>query len=1522
MADIDDKVVSMKFDNLNFEKNISDTLRSLEKLRQSLDFANSTRGMNELSAASSKFNMNGMGEAVDGVGAKFLALTTIGITALATITTHAITAGARIVKGLSLQPVMDGFREYETNINSIQTILANTDSKGIKLEDVNRALDQLNQYADQTIYNFSEMTRNIGTFTAAGVDLDTSVASIKGIANIAAISGSNAEQASTAMYQLSQAMASGTVKLMDWNSVVNAGMGGEVFQKALFEAGKAAHTLTDVPVGQTFDQWKDAGNTFRGSLESGWLTAEVLTKTLQGFTGDLTEAQIMAMGYTKEQAAEVMRLGKIGKAAATEVKTFTQLIGTVKEAVGSGWATSFRLIVGDFEESKKLFTGLSSIIGNVVGASADARNKVLQGWRDLGGRDVLLQGFENLAAAIGSVIGPLVNAFRDIFPPMTAQRLFDLTEAVANFLKGLRLTAETSNNLRHTFAGLFAVVEIGWTIFKELVGVVADIIRSFSGAGGGILSFTGNVGDMLVHLNKVLVEGGGIHRFFEKLSDVVQKPIEFMQNLTSTVISFFKGFSDNKQVEAGLARLEDRFDSLNRVSSRLSGFFDNIKSVFDKVFVYVKTWFSELGAKLAEAFQPGDFDAAVDIVNVGLLGGIILMLKKFINGGLKIDFGEGLFEKINGALDGLTGTLKSMQANVKAETLMKIAIAVGVLTVSIVALSLIDSDALAKAMVAITVGFGQLIGAMSLLENIGSGVMSGVKVGILAASMILLASAMAILSIAVKNLSSLGWEELAKGLIGIGVGLGIMIAALYLLPPSAGMIASGAAMVVISAALLLLSQAVKSFAEMSWAELAKGLAGVAGGLVVVAAAMWLMPPGMIAIGLGLIAVSAGLLVLAKAVESFADMSWSEMGKGLLGIGAALVIIAGAMWLMPPGMLLTAAGLLVLSVALNVMAKAVEALGGMKFGDIVKGLGALAVMLGILAAAMIVMTGTLVGAAALVVVSAALVVLTGVLKILGGMSIAEIATGLGALAATFLLLGVAATLLTPVIPMLYGLGVALSLLGIAFTLFGVGAYLVAKAFETLAIAGKTGVTVLIEVIKMLITALPEFVGALIKSLLDSASELIAAGPLFIKLVTALLLQILETVITLAPKIGEAFGEIIGAGLKIIRERFPEFLTTGFELLMTLLRGIRDNIGEVTSLGVDIVVNFAKTLVDNVDKIVNSAITLLVAFLTSISDRIGDVVDAGLNLLVNLLLGISDNINKVVDAAYSIVTTFITEVGANASSIASAGLDALINFLTGIGENLIKVTNAATDLIVAFISGIDDNALKIINAAADMVIDFLNGLADTIRTRTPEFIAAGRNIVGAIVDGMIAGLKNTPVIGEAIKLAQGVVGAVKGVFSIFSPSKVFMEIGRRVVQGLALAFSNDTTAENSAVDHAERIITAVQDSLTKLESSIPGMDDLTPIITPVLDLTKVQLASRNLDRLLSVSAISPGVSLSQARIISTTTDLESKANAEPVSVAPSEVRFEQNIYSPTALSTNDIYRNTKSQIVLAKEELAIP
>ena len=437
---IDQRVVEMQFDNKDFERNVSTTMSTLDKFKRSLNMDGATRGLENVNTAAKKVDLSGLSDGVEAVRVKFSALDIMGATVFANLANSAYQAGKRIVSALTLDPVKTGFQEYETQINATQTILANTASKGSTIVDVNKALEELNKYADLTIYNFTEMTRNIGTFTAAGIDLDTSVNAIQGIANLAAVSGSTSQQASTAMYQLSQALAAGTVRLMDWNSVVNAGMGGEMFQKALRETSELLGTGAEAAIA--------AEGSFRESLRMGWLTSDVLTQTLKKFTATganervaeytglskeavaaaLEEAEAMygeadAIAYASKALAEksgknakeieaTLQFAKNAQDAATKVKTFTQLWDVMKESAQSGWAQTWKILVGDFEEAKSLITPIADFMTGVLGKMSDARNKLLE--------SALGMGFTNMMSGFRSILTTTQNGIDRVMAPVNA----------------------------------------------------------------------------------------------------------------------------------------------------------------------------------------------------------------------------------------------------------------------------------------------------------------------------------------------------------------------------------------------------------------------------------------------------------------------------------------------------------------------------------------------------------------------------------------------------------------------------------------------------------------------------------------------------------------------------------------------------------------------------------------------------------------------------------------------------------------------------------------------------------------------------------------------------------------------------------------------------------------------------------------------------------------------------------------------------------------------------------------------
>lgn len=478
---IDKRIVQMRFDNAQFESGVSKTMGTLDKLKKALHLENAVDGISKVQSAFSKFDATGITGGIDTINAKFNTMQMVAFSVMQNIVNDAYAKGKQLAKAFTIEPVFSGFSEYETQINAVQTILANTQDKGTTIEDVNKALDELNHYADLTIYNFTEMTRNIGTFTAAGIDLESSVGAIKGIANLAAISGSTSYQASTAMYQLSQALAAGVVNLQDWNSVVNAGMGGQVFQNALKRTAKQ--------MGKDVDALIEKFGSFRLSLSEGkWLTADVLTETLKQFAGAYTEADLIQKGYSQSQAAEIIKMAETATDAATKVKTFTQLFDTLKEAEQSGWTQTWEIIVGDFTEAKDFLTGLSDYFSNIINESSDKRNNFLKEVFSSSGQYVHKEDWENLTNngvvgyAFRTALMDTARAHGIAIDKMIVEE-GSFSESLKNGWLTLDIFNEVLDKTKENGLAAEAALNNTGTTVDNLKNVVAEVIRGNWGAG-------------------------------------------------------------------------------------------------------------------------------------------------------------------------------------------------------------------------------------------------------------------------------------------------------------------------------------------------------------------------------------------------------------------------------------------------------------------------------------------------------------------------------------------------------------------------------------------------------------------------------------------------------------------------------------------------------------------------------------------------------------------------------------------------------------------------------------------------------------------------------------------------------------------------------------------------------------------------------------------------------------------------------------------------------------------------------
>jgi tape measure domain-containing protein len=1240
MSSVDNRIVEMDFKSAGFINGVNNVISALGRLREKLKFGDEARALDDLNSAGSRFNLGGMGAAADRVASHFNAMRIVAFTALANITNRAVDAGISLVKAFTVDPIKAGLDVYETKINAIQTILANTQAEGTNLKQVTDALNQLNVYANKTVYNFGQMAHNIGVFTAAGVDLKTSVASIKGIANLAALSGSSAEQASNGMYQLSQAIAAGVVKLQDWNSVVNAGFGGKVFQNALVETARAQGVQVDKMIAKY--------GSFRQSLQSGWLSSKILTDTLQTFTGDLSASQLRAMGYTEAETKAIQKQAAAAVQSATQIRTITQLQAALREEVATAWANVWEQLIGNINGASSTLTNIHNILENAFTKPVYDLANLLKGFNELGGRALVFQSIKNIFAGLKSVLQPIAQAFRDIFPPATAETLFHMALTLTTFTEKLKLSAKASEDIRRIFDGIFSAVKIVIDVFKGLFGALGQSASATGKAGGSLLDFIAKIADFITRIRKAIEAGNAFTDFFRILGNIISIPIKILTG-------------------AG--------NAIGAVGDKTKSAFGVIASFTSKI----ADEFSKIGQAIGNAIKNGDFSSVLTILNQVLFGGVLLAIRKFFTGlGKKELPGSGLFSSIKESFETLTGTLKTMQTNLKSDTLLKIAAAVGILTASVVALSLIDTGRLAKALSALGVMFTELLTGMLVVGKIAA---SGgiLKMGGIAAALILLSTAILILSGAVAILAQFSWTQLAKGLGSIAVLLlELSVATAIMSGNSKGLITTAIALNAIAVALNLLAIAVGTLGKMDFGKLAKGIGSVAAILLVVAGFNAISGGGkaLIATAASMVILGGALNVIALAVKQLGDIGTGQLVRGLLGIAGALGIIALAMLIMPKDLPLTAAGLLLVSVSLEILSKALARMGALSWGAVARALVLLAGSLVIIAAAMIAMTEALPGAAALIVVAGALAILAPILVILGKQSWGDIVKGLAALAGVFVVLGLAGLLLTPLIPALVGLGAAIAILGVGLLAAGGGLALFGVGLTAIAVSGSAAAGALAGIVNTLLGLIPTVLAKVGETVGAFADAITRAIPAVVKAIVAVLTALLDAIIKVIPKAAKAFEKILDALIQIVGRDAPKVLATVAKLLLEIVRTIASHATAFAAAGFTIIANLLKGIAQKVPSVVAEATNIVVAFITAVGRGALRVTQTGINVIISFINGLADQIRasqpRLNAAGANLASAIITGmasgllggsgiIATTAENIAKSALDAAKNFL---------------------------------------------------------------------------------------------------------------------------------------------------------------------------------------------------------------------------------------------------------------------
>ena len=1264
--EIEQRVVQMKFDNAQFEAGTKVTLNTLDKLKQKLKFDDVEDSFSKIANSAKKVDMTSMANSVETTRLKFSALEAVAVGALTKIGASLADLATKTLKTFTVDPIMQGFSEYELKMNSVQTIMSST---GESIDVVNKYLEELNQYSDKTIYSFSDMTSNIGKFTNAGVKLDVAVAAMQGISNAAALAGSNSQQASSAMYNFSQAIANGYMGLTDWNSIANtAGMGTESFKQELIDTAVEMGTLVEVEGGYVSTTTNLQGKTsdlltatkgFTGSLQHQWMTADVLTATLAKYSDETTE------------------LGRKATAAAQDVKTFTGMMDALKESAGSGWAKTWEILFGDLEEAKTLWTPINNALGDIISKSAEARNKVLQDWVDLGGKSNLLDGFKNFFTGIGDILSRIGEAFRDVFGEFTGSDLELITSGFSNLLTALKPTEGVLNGIQKAFQTFFNVIKLGIEVLKIPLELIPIFEAVFERLGQAIKIVAPGFGDIANGISDFINSSDGAAKIIQNVADAVGIVAQNIANFIRTLkLDSFKNLVDSLS------------NIVEKVLSKIKGLKDQLSGVLDFKGVLNPT--NNLLQKFGDILNAIPWDSVVKGILGG--GGLVFAFTKLTNFSKSLtgymDKFLGIFKpfgdiagEVKSAIGAITEGLKGAEETLTPATWKDLGIGIGLVAASLLVLSSIETSKLGNAMASLTLIMGVMTGFAALSNKFGglgsaSGLISfGASILLLAnafeklsnipldkmegaslaisllaglittfslvtskfngdhkaklTELIGFAASILILVQGVEQLGRLNTDQLNNGLAGITVLVMEMTAAIAIISNMPKIKLNNiTSMITFAASMSILADAMVGIGSMSWEQIAKGLVGLAGVLTEMVLVTYILAKiDTKSMGFKMVSMAAGLTAMYAPLKLIGDMEWEQIAKGLVGIAGVMAEIVAFTMLIPDKSFLgAAASIVALSAGILIISEAVKSMGSLDWNEIAVGLTGLAGILTsiVLFAAAMPNKGLVEIGAGLVIMSAGIAVIGSVMKNLSSLSWEQLATGLLGMAGALTSVVVASRLIsnsgsTSLVVAAAGLAVLCStfksMSDMSWGEIGMSFVSIATAIGLVA-----GAALLLKPVAPAILGLSASLAAFSASivLLGAGLSLLGVGLALVggSLVTAVyaieqafdgLINIvkmaLESIIDLAPLLAEAFGAALTAILDVIVDSIDVIVDAIMRLLVSVVQSLSSYAGPlIDGLG-DFILVVIRGLSKYVPQIIEEGVKLIGDALIAIFDAVG-------------------------------------------------------------------------------------------------------------------------------------------------------------------------------------------------------------------------------------------------------------------------------------------------------------------------------
>ena len=740
---IDNKIVEIELQNKNFESNAKTTINTLEKLQEALDFSNTGRSIDSLNKNLQSVEFDRIANSVDKISEKFSLLGVIGFTALNNITNKLVDTGVAIAENLVIGQKNAGFAEYELKMGSIRTIMEGSKQP---LIEVKEKLEELNKYADQTIYSFSDMTRNIGKFTNAGVDLDKSVAAIKGISNLAAISGQNAEAASRAMYNIAQSLSAGYVKLIDWKSIENANMATVEFKQQLLDTALAMGTV--VKVGDKYQttttdltgkmsQLFTATSLFNESLSHQWITTDVMVKTLNDYASEETEIGVRA------------------NKAATEIRSFSIMMDTLREASGSAWAATWEYIFGDLNQATELWTSLGGAIENALNKLSKPRNDVLKDWNEFGGRSSVIEGIKNIFNYISKNVAPIAEAWRRVFPPWPKSWLTDISIKFGTWTSKLKENKELTEAVGQIAEFMFRLLRVGLNTIKAVFASFGAFSPLFKDFGNGITSVIIYLGTLAKKGNQALSKLG----YYAKITDVLSIAIGTLVDSLKRLFNIGVAIGSSRPIKNVTNEAHGAAGSLPKLSGNVSTLSSALGTLKSKLISIKNVEFPNL----AEKFKNFSIKDAVKNAVLGALDALKSIGEKLHN----VEIFHNAMDEVKIVMAALVATIFSLNTLVLAA-----AVGLGYLALSIARLIITFST--------VTSRLGQMFTMIGVsFKRMGKGVRNFLNAKAFGELLESLAKMLLIFAISMKLITSTidkyGWTNVQKSLYILG---GVILVAL------------------------------------------------------------------------------------------------------------------------------------------------------------------------------------------------------------------------------------------------------------------------------------------------------------------------------------------------------------------------------------------------------------------------------------------------------------------------------------------------------------------------------------------------------------------------------------------------------------------------------------------------------------------------------------------------------------------------------------------------------------------------